>query len=67
MELRSEFGHVKDVVKQAFKDIAGDVQKAIEAGLVSSEKPPDLDPFFDDFTRAKSAKELKEHLETRVL
>ena len=30
-------------------------------------KPPDLDPFFDDLTRAKSAKELKEHLETRVL
>ena len=27
----------------------------------------DLDPFFYDFTRAKSAKELKEHLETRVL
>ena len=34
---------------------------------VSLEKPPDLDPFFDDSTRAKSAKDLKEHLETRVL
>ena len=33
----------------------------------SLEKPPDLDPFFDDLTRAKSAKELKEHLEPRVL
>ena len=33
---------------------------------VSLEKPPDLDPFFDDLTRAKSAQELKEHLETRV-
>ena len=33
---------------------------------LSLEKPPDLDPFFDDLTRAKSAKELKEHLETRV-
>jgi len=33
----------------------------------SLEKPPDLDPFFDDLTRAKSARELKEHLETRVL
>ena len=31
------------------------------------EKHPDLDPFFDDLTRAKSAKELKEHLETRVI
>ena len=36
-------------------------------GIRSLEKPPDLDPFFDDFTRAKSAKELKGHLETRVL
>ena len=27
----------------------------------------DLDPFLDDLTRAKSAKELIEHLETRVL
>ena len=34
---------------------------------VSLKKPPDLDPFFDDLKRAKSAKELKEHLETRVL
>ena len=34
---------------------------------VSLEKPPDLAPFFDDLTRAESAKELKEHLETRVL
>ena len=33
----------------------------------SLEKPPDQDPFFDDLTRAMSAKELKEHLETRVL
>ena len=33
----------------------------------SLEKPPDLDPFFDDLTPAKSAKELNEHLETRVL
>ena len=33
----------------------------------SLEKPPDLDPFFYDLTRARSAKELKEHLETRVL
>jgi hypothetical protein len=33
----------------------------------SLEKPPDLDPFFDDLTRAKSAKELKEDLETRVV
>ena len=31
------------------------------------EKAPVLDPFFDDLARAKSAKELKEHLETRVL
>ena len=31
------------------------------------QKPPDLDPFFDDLTRAKSAKELNEHLEMRVL
>ena len=39
------------------------------AGVVpySLEKPPDLDPFFDDLARAKSAKELKEHLEMRVL
>ena len=36
-------------------------------GTISLEKPPDLDPFFDDLTRAKSAKELTEHLETRVL
>ena len=34
---------------------------------LSLEKPPDLDPVFDDLARAKSAKELKEHLETRVL
>ena len=34
---------------------------------VSLEKPPDLDPFFGDLTRAKSAKELKGHLETSVL
>ena len=33
----------------------------------SLEKHPDLEPFFDDLTRAKSAKELKEHLETCVL
>ena len=33
----------------------------------SLEKTPDLDTFFDDSTRAKSAKELKEHLATRVL
>ena len=33
----------------------------------SLEKAPDLDPLFDDLTCAKSAKELKEHLETRVL
>ena len=33
----------------------------------SLEKHPDLDPVFDDLTRAKSAKVLKEHLETRVL
>ena len=33
----------------------------------SLEKPPDLDPFFDDLTRSKSAKELKEHLGMRVL
>ena len=38
-----------------------------EFGLTSLEKNPDLDPFFDDLTRAKSAKELKEHLKTRVL
>ena len=38
--------------------------KAEESSL---EQPPDLDPFFDDLKRAKSAKELKEHLETRVL
>ena len=35
--------------------------------LRSFEKPPDLDPFLDDLTRAKSATELKEHLETRIL
>ena len=38
-----------------------------DSGLNSSEKPPDLDPFVDDLTRAKSAEELKEHLATRVL
>ena len=38
--------------------------RAGEGGLAG---PPDQDPFFDDLTRAKSAKELKEHLETRVL
>ena len=38
-----------------------------EEQVVSLEKPLDLDPCFDDLTRAKSAKELKEHLETRVL
>ena len=38
-----------------------------EVGITSLEKPPDLDPFFDGLTRAKSAKELKEHLEMRVL
>ena len=34
---------------------------------VSLEKPPDLDPLFYDLTRAKTAKELKKHLETRGL
>jgi len=33
----------------------------------SLETPPDLDHSSDDLARAKSAKELKEHLETRVL
>ena len=33
----------------------------------SLEKPPDLDPLFNDLARAKSAKELKEHLESRFL
>ena len=33
----------------------------------SLEKPTNLDPFFDDLACAKSAKEHKEHLETRVL
>ena len=37
------------------------------ACTISLEKPPDLDPFSDDLARAKSAKELEEHLETRVL
>jgi len=41
--------------------------RGFPGGRNSLEKPPDLDPFFDDLTRAKSAKELKEHLETRVL
>ena len=40
---------------------------SLGGGASSLEKPPDLDPFFDDLARAKSAKELKEHLETRVL
>ena len=40
----------------------------VEAGDQRSlEKLPDLDPFFYYLTRVKSAKELKEHLETRVL
>jgi hypothetical protein len=34
--------------------------------IPSLEKPPDLDPLFDDLTHAKSAKELKERLETRI-
>ena len=33
----------------------------------SLEKPPDLDPFFDDLTGAKSAKELKERAFQGVL
>ena len=37
------------------------------SGITSLENPPDLDPFFDDLTRAKSAKELNVHLKTRVL
>ena len=36
-------------------------QRCVSSSL---EKSPDLDPLFDDLTRAKSAKELKEHLET---
>jgi len=40
-------------------------QKTLRGG--SLEKAPVLDPFSDDLARAKSAKELKEHLETRVL
>ena len=39
--------------------------KALRGG--SLEKAPVLDPFSDDLARAKSANELKEHLETRVL
>ena len=35
--------------------------------ILSLEKAPVLDPFFGDLARAKSAKELKEHLGTRVL
>ena len=38
-----------------------------EPARVSLQKAPVMDPFSDDLTRAKSAKELKEHLETRVL
>jgi hypothetical protein len=48
VKLRSDFGDVNDVVKQAFKDIAGEVRKAVEAGLASLEKPPDLAPLFYD-------------------
>ena len=38
-----------------------------ETGMPSLEKAPLLEPFLDDLTRAKSEKELKKHLETRVL
>ena len=34
-------------------------KEAQHSGALSLEKPPDLDPFFDELTRAKSAKELK--------
>ena len=40
-------------------------REALRGG--SLEKPPDLDLFFADLTRAKSAKEVKEQIETRVL
>ena len=50
--------------KSALRDATAMVRAPTTMSL---EKPPDLDPFFEDLTRAKSAKELKEHLETRVL
>ena len=51
----------------SFQSKTRDAQRTTQVPRYSLEKPPDLDPFFDDLTRAKSAKELKEHLETRVL